>query len=121
MEFFQGIDMMQASQKYSPSKFQLIEGLGVFRDDSESFQTFLKKSEAQRVAASHGMRMRTKHQIHPKVGSTWVYGTFTHHFISGSASLFRIHLKESQSSTPRSIMTYVGLRNSRGLPINSRH
>lgn len=66
-----GIDMFQAASshggKYSPSLFRFRKGLGVFIDDSKKFQTYLRNTDTQQVATSHGMRMRTKHYIHPKV------------------------------------------------------
>ncbi|KAF9461091.1 hypothetical protein BDZ94DRAFT_1168287 [Collybia nuda] len=96
-----GIDIALVGQKYSPSMFQFVEGLPVFKDDTQKFQAYLQKTEALKAVASHSMRIRTKHRIHPKragfailktsetipkVNAEEYYDTFT---LSGSRSTTR--------------------------------
>jgi hypothetical protein len=53
--------------RYSPKTFQFMEKIGVFIDESEKFDKYLRNMDTNQTAAAQGLRLRTAHRIHPKV------------------------------------------------------
>ncbi|KAF5385772.1 hypothetical protein D9615_002205 [Tricholomella constricta] len=64
-----GLDLRRAllgQGPTSPSLIRFVEGMSVFTDDYEAFQSFLKGHEVDKVAAGCNLRLRIIHRIHPK-------------------------------------------------------